>query len=266
MDGDTALKFVRSRHGTNGEASDFARSRRQQKILLAVKEKAFSISTFLNPSRINKVLNTLQDNIATNLDVWEMIQLAKKFKDLDSTKIVSHVLDSSPESPLYATSLNGAYVLLPKNDDWRPVQNMALNIFDEEGANIIESEMVDDKPHFVKVEIQNGTNISGLAFNTAQLLDGQGFEVIKVGNAAQRGYTHTVIYDLTDGQRPDELMELTDFLEAKVTLSTTGWIVSGDIIPKEISLTTEDFDKLATEDNIDFLVILGENSASLVQR
>ncbi|MFH0927967.1 MAG: LCP family protein, partial [bacterium] len=37
MDGQTALKYSRSRHGTGGEGSDFARSARQQKILNAVK-------------------------------------------------------------------------------------------------------------------------------------------------------------------------------------------------------------------------------------
>ena len=40
MNGDTALKYSRSRHGTNGEGSDFARAERQQKILVAVKEGA----------------------------------------------------------------------------------------------------------------------------------------------------------------------------------------------------------------------------------
>ena len=46
MDGQTALKFARSRHGNNGEGSDFARSERQQKIILAVKDKVLSASTF----------------------------------------------------------------------------------------------------------------------------------------------------------------------------------------------------------------------------
>ena len=44
MSGKRALDFVRSRHGTNGENSDFARTKRQQKILIAVKDKIFSFS------------------------------------------------------------------------------------------------------------------------------------------------------------------------------------------------------------------------------
>src|SRR3990167_9409715 len=45
MDGAVALKFVRSRHGTGGEGSDFARSARQQKVILAFRQKVLSTET-----------------------------------------------------------------------------------------------------------------------------------------------------------------------------------------------------------------------------
>ncbi|NQV90513.1 LCP family protein [Candidatus Uhrbacteria bacterium] len=266
MDGQTALKFARSRHGNNGEGSDFARSERQQKIILAAKDKVLSASTFLNPSRITKMLDALKDNIATNLDVWEIVRLAKELKDVNASEITHHVIDASNESPLYATVLNGAYVLLPKNDDWSPLQNIAENIFtpDEELSTIF-AEAPEQKPKFVRVEIQNGTNISGLAFTASQLLDGQGFDVIKIGNAETRGYEHTVIYDLTNGQRSEELKALRDFLQADVTLSATGWLISGDIVPKEITFTSEDSEKLTTQDDVDFLIILGESASTLAR-
>src|SRR3990167_7601650 len=38
MDGKTALKFIRSRHADGAEGNDFARNRRQQKILAAIKK------------------------------------------------------------------------------------------------------------------------------------------------------------------------------------------------------------------------------------
>ena len=49
MNGDRALIFSRSRHGTNGEASDFARAKRQQLVIAALKEKLLSAGTYLNP-------------------------------------------------------------------------------------------------------------------------------------------------------------------------------------------------------------------------
>ena len=157
-------------------------------------------------------------------------------------------------------------MLLPKNDDWSDRRNIAEDIFNPDaGSTDNFADAPEDKPKFVRVEIQNGTNITGLAFTTSQLLDGQGFDVVKIGNASTRGYEHTVIYDLTDGQRTEELKALKDYLEADVTLSATGWMISGDIVPKELSFSSEDYDNLATEDKIDFLIVLGENASVLAR-
>ena len=266
LDGITALKFARSRHGNNGEGSDFARSKRQQKIILAAKDKILSASTILNPSRITKMMETLKANVATNLDVWEILRLAKELKDMSSSEITHHVIDASTSSPLYATVVNGAYVLIPKNDDWSELQNITENIFTpDEDLTKSFAKVAEEKPRFVRVEIQNGTNISGLAFKTSQLLDGQGFEVVKVGNAASRGYEHTVIYDLTNGQHTEELKALRDYLQADVTLSATGWMVSGDIVPKELTFSSNDYENLATQNDLDFLIIIGENASSLAK-
>ena len=127
------------------------------------------------------------------------------------------------------------------------------------------AKVAEEKPRFVRVEIQNGTNISGLAFKTSQLLDGQGFEVVKVGNAESRGYKHTVIYDLTNGQHTQELKALRDYLQADVTLSATGWMISGDIVPKELTFSSNDYENLPTQNDLDFLIILGENASSLAK-
>ncbi len=265
MDGTTALNYVRSRHGNNGQGSDFARSRRQQQILLAVKDKLLSASTFLNPSRITSMLGTLKKNISTNMSVWELARLASKLKNLQADQIVHHVIDASETSPLYATTLNGAYVLLPKNDDWKPLQTIASEVWTPDVEQTVIAKTESQKPTFTNIEIQNGTNLTGLAFSASQLLNGNGYDVMKIGNAATRGYKHTVIYDLTNGQRAEELKKLKEFLQADVMLSTTGWMISGDVVPKEVSISTEDYKNLATEPNIDFLVILGENSVSLVR-
>ncbi|MDD5589875.1 MAG: LCP family protein, partial [Candidatus Portnoybacteria bacterium] len=55
LDGETALFFVRSRYST----SDFDRARRQQQVLLAIKNKALSSGILLNPVKIFELLNTM---------------------------------------------------------------------------------------------------------------------------------------------------------------------------------------------------------------
>ena len=86
------------------------------------------------------------------------------------------------------------------------------------------------------------------------MLQGQGFEVVKIGNASERGFSHTGIYDLTNGQKPEELKLLQDFLQADVSVSTAGWIFLNEIVPKEITVTDEGAQAQITEDNLDFLL------------
>ncbi|MEK7665937.1 MAG: LCP family protein, partial [Patescibacteria group bacterium] len=266
MDGTTALRFVRSRHGTNGEGSDFARAARQQIILLAVKDRLLSASTFLNPSRITKIMGLLSSNIVTNMSVWELARLGSYLPSINTKKITHHVLDESTDSPLYATTINGAYVLLPKNDDWGPVRRIAANVFAPTDENIAISSPNEDAPTFVRLEIQNGTEITGFAFTISQLLQSEGFEVVQVGNAADRNYTHTIIYDLTNGQKSEELEALRSALQADVSMSAAGWIYTNELIPTELSVSDEPAKKKTSEEDIDFLIILGENTANLVLR
>lgn len=269
MDGDTTLKYVRSRHGTNGESSDFARSRRQQNVLMAVKDKVFSTSTLLDISRMKDIRDTLEEHVATNFETWELLRLAKQAKDQKITrdKLVSHVLDAGSDSPLYATIVNGAYVLLPENDDWSPVQRLAQNIFDKNAMTTIKQEPPKtEQENLVNIEVQNGTRITGLAGRTSDKLDERGYNVVKIGNAAKRGYQKTVVYDLTDGKNPEALTNIRDYLNAEVTISAGGWLASGQVIPENISLNNDEYRQLATEDDVDFLIILGEETEQIVKR
>ncbi len=265
MNGEVALQFARSRHGTNGEGSDFARAERQQKIILAIKDEVLSPSVFLNPAKLDNVISTLQAYVQTNMTFWEIIKLAKYAPDIDPTTINHVVLDSSNTSPLYSTSINGAYVLLPKNDDWSDVHRLAEYIADPETETSLayQTENVENR---AKIEIQNGTSVSGLAFETYQLLAGSGFDVTKIGNADSKNYTKTIIYDLSEGELASELSVLQDFLEADVSMTTSGWIFSDEVVPRELTVDTLG-EELATDaEGIDFLVILGEDTARVVMR
>ena len=67
MDGKTALTFVRSRHAEGEEGSDFARSKRQEKIIQAFKDKLFSFQTIINPAKIISLYDILKDSIDTDI-------------------------------------------------------------------------------------------------------------------------------------------------------------------------------------------------------
>lgn len=97
MDGKTALEYVRSRHGNNGEGSDFARSKRQELVVTALKEKAFSLGVILNPVKLIGVYNILKENINTNIDIEKIDDFIKLANKLQDGEIKSHVIDQGDE-------------------------------------------------------------------------------------------------------------------------------------------------------------------------
>ncbi|KKQ53361.1 MAG: cell envelope-related transcriptional attenuator [Microgenomates group bacterium GW2011_GWC1_38_12] len=57
MDGETALKFVRSRNAIGDQGTDFARQVRQQKVITAIKDKLLSKEILLSPKKLTKLFN-----------------------------------------------------------------------------------------------------------------------------------------------------------------------------------------------------------------
>ena len=93
MNGSQALIFSRSRHSNdNGEGSDFARSRRQQLVVAALKSKAASIGGLGN---LPDLLNSLGDNVVTDLHVNDLEALYSALKDVDTKSIVHISLDDT---------------------------------------------------------------------------------------------------------------------------------------------------------------------------
>jgi LCP family protein required for cell wall assembly len=88
MNGTQALEFARSRHSSdNGEGTDFARSRRQQLVVAALKQKVVSLGGL---GTLPDLLNSLGDNVVTDLHVNDLEALYSLLKDVD-TKSILHV-------------------------------------------------------------------------------------------------------------------------------------------------------------------------------
>jgi len=71
MDGERALKFSRSRHADGEEGNDFARSQRQQKVIIAIKNKIVSKEVLLNPAKLIELKNTILKYVEINSEISE---------------------------------------------------------------------------------------------------------------------------------------------------------------------------------------------------
>ena len=94
MDGQTALEYVRSRHAVGSEGSDFARSKRQQKVISAFKDKLLSVSTLLNPVKILNLYGVLKGSIDTNITQSEMVDFIRLASGMKKTNMINAALDT----------------------------------------------------------------------------------------------------------------------------------------------------------------------------
>jgi len=125
MDGALALKYARSRY----TSSDFDRAARQQKILIAAKQKALTLGFLANPKKIFDLVNIAGDHVRTDFTINEIKALANMAGDFTKDNISTEVLTDASDGPLYSDSSSGTFLLLPKDKSWKGVQRIAHEIF-----------------------------------------------------------------------------------------------------------------------------------------
>ncbi|OGL73652.1 hypothetical protein A3E39_02140 [Candidatus Uhrbacteria bacterium RIFCSPHIGHO2_12_FULL_60_25] len=261
MDGATALQFVRSRHGGNGEGGDFARAARQQKVLVATKDKLISKGTFTNPQRVVKLYEAVAKNIQTDLSPWAIVKLAPFAQGFSKDDIASTVLTDGPEGELTPANVEGAFMLFPKKQDWSEVREIVRDPFKTK-----EERLATFKPESdVRIEIKNGTYRNGFAGLVKDKLSGIGYQVSTVGNAAFRGYERTVIFDLTNGAKPSELARLKKLLDANVSTTLPSWLTNSSTNGADRAVVGEGLQpEQVNATNTDFLIVLGDSSLGIV--
>lgn len=108
LDGKTALKYARSRHGTG----DFDRAERQQRVILAAREQVVRLNQL--PRLIAngpQILSTLGAAVQTDLTFEQAAQLAQILSDIPAHAFQGAVIDRNYTQP-YTTD-TGAQVLIP---------------------------------------------------------------------------------------------------------------------------------------------------------
>lgn len=67
MDGETALKFVRSRNAQGEEGTDLARAARQQKVILAIRQKVTTPAVFLSPKKLLAIWRVVKESVESDI-------------------------------------------------------------------------------------------------------------------------------------------------------------------------------------------------------
>lgn len=123
MDGDSALRYARSRHDSN----DFTRARRQQAVIHALRERFALAGIFRLPGIVERV----GPLVRTNFDPGNILPLARTVLGLDASAITSDVLlpcsgDLPPHCELREENSDKGYYLIP---DVQKVRALLADLF-----------------------------------------------------------------------------------------------------------------------------------------
>lgn len=132
IDGATALKFTRSRNAKGDEGTDFARGKRQQKVMTALYETIRERLQSLNMQEFYRLYFLLDALIERNIPNKDMVYLLKEiilrqpFSFREITLAPAFFLVPPYEN------YQGKYVLVPRTGDFTALHNYVVCMIEEE--------------------------------------------------------------------------------------------------------------------------------------
>jgi LCP family protein required for cell wall assembly len=233
MHGQQALLYARSRE----TSSDFARGQRQRLLLLAMKDKIFSVGTLSNPVKISSVLDSFGNNVYTDFSTGDIMRLQQIIAKMPSNKIGSLDLTTPPHNLVTTGNMNGLSVVEPRAGvyDYSAIQSYVRNALKDSYLAKENSQ----------IAIYNATTINGLAGLSATKLRSFGYNVTVVDNAptASNPPTSTIV-DFSKGK--DKYTR--NYLEKRFKVTSVG------SLPANSGLTPPQ--------GTTFVIILGRDAAA----
>ena len=244
LDGSVALKYARMRH--NDPEGDFGRAKRQQQVLQATKNKIFSMGTLFNALALNELLDTLGDNMKTNINPKELSGLLKLIKKLDTNNITNAVVDAWKSESLLRISHvfykdTRAFILIPRIGNWNEVAYLAQNIFD---TNEIKRNRQEISKENSRIAIINKSANSRVSTRIQKLLkESFGYRnVIMLQDSNKDTEEFSMAYDLTGGEKPFTLNEIAKKFPTKISYTLS-----------------ENYRKLVDDIKIDLVIVIGKD-------
>lgn len=251
LDGQTALKYVRTRHGD----SDYGRAHRQQQVIQAVLDKI--LSTDMIPTLVSKapeLTATMRDSFGTDIPLPVAISLANYIRQNDLQNVERLVLDNRYGQEGY--SEDGAWILLPDRSKVRSALGQFFDssrtltqevISTRDVISAISASAVDPAPHnapivdsrsTARIEVLNGTDAPGIAARIRDLLQASGWQVIAIGDADRSDYRRTLIVNYNADESLVEQVNVD--LQLPPDLPTLSGLVMSDKVDMRI-IVGQDF-------------------------
>ncbi len=212
MDGEHALAFARARNASGGYGlpnGNFDREKNQQKVIVALRNKAANAGTLANPIAATKLIDSLGANLRTNFVAGEVKTLIGLGQDITDKKIQRISLIDADPAVVTTGDMGGQSIV-------RPVEGL----FDYSAIDLYIDKVInsdDATKEAATITVLNGSERVGAASTMKDTLVAKGFTVADVGNAATSPeYGKVSIYKITDKKQPATEKKLAKVLGAKV--------------------------------------------------
>ena len=215
FDGETALKYARTRHSAGG---DFDRAERQQQVLRAVFGKVTQLNmlpTLL--AQAPQMWGLLRESVMTDLTLDEIVALARLASQVQTEDIAFAVIDE--QYTIFHETDDGQQVLILLRDKMRVLRDdifTAEKVSDQDGSDS-GSQM---KKEAASIEVLNGTLTTGLAAEVTERLRREGLNVTHTGNADRQDIAESLVVAHTD--KPATAKYIADFLNLPETAVVQG--------------------------------------------
>lgn len=178
LDGTRALEYARTRH----QDTDAGRSRRQEQILLALRQKAINMNLI---TKAPELIKEFGDTVRTDISPQDALRLARLASQIPQGNITQYSLfpalqeQQLPDQPYYLIA------------DWSQVGRI-LGDFTGTPVNPPGAALA-NPTYNLPILVENGTTNKGLAGRVAQVLQENGFTNVAVADAPSPAAQTTVL-------------------------------------------------------------------------
>jgi LCP family protein required for cell wall assembly len=190
LDGETALKYARTRQG--GGDGDFTRMKRQQQVILAIRDRVLSLPNLpqLIP-QLPQLYRDMGDSLETDIPTDMLFTLARWGQQMHGDSIRMETIDRRMTYDM--RTADGRAVLVYDREKARPIVDALFSDPTPEPTVYGTSQVATLEAEAARIAVYNGTATSGLATAVASFLTLQGIDVILVDNADRSDYASTLI-------------------------------------------------------------------------
>ena len=189
--GREALAFWRERERV-GTGSDLQRIQRDQFLMASLVQRIEHSGLLGSPSKLLKVVRDTANAMTTDtgLDQSAMLQIAESLRGL-TPKSVKFV--TSPNVP-WPPNINNVEFQQPQADElFNAIAHDTMPSAGKKPKAKAATPVVDIAPSKVRVEVENGSGVGGIAGQAAGDLTSRGFDVVGTGDAPNFGFTNSEI-------------------------------------------------------------------------